>query len=309
MESGALLLIVAACGISWSIEKLSQRGVAGKIGSGAIIAFIVSSFIFFSFALFPKSVATPPYETAPHVQIKNIIKNNNIKNSIVLLPFVYEYHPHSILTVQDDPPHDKHGNLIAYSLDFPQVDVFLDDNLRKYYKGSKYETVWIFHQNEHDFQAEEIGFLENDGRFVVEFEAKAIPSSGLPHYILGVTPEFYKANYGIPEPGNIPFRFLGLLIEFKEGKENWYGFQHSVKNEGKYNFELGFVALTCATSFTIEINGEIVLTINPEIDPQKIQKIQFEGQLQKGRNRFRILPQKDGCVILDYLDMEIKQDN
>jgi hypothetical protein len=97
---------------------------------------------------------------------------------------------------------------------------------------------------------------------------------------------------------------MGLLIQFRKGRENWYGFEQTVVNSGRYKLDLGYVASSKATGFDIEINGKIIFSVDPKIDPTKAQKTTFEADLKKGRNKFRIIPKKDGCIVLDYLDVE-----
>ena len=138
--------------------------------------------------------------------------------------------------------------------------------------------------------------------FVVEFEVKVVPISGLPYFVLGIWPNYVENELGFFPGNNIPLRFMGLLVQFRKGRENWYGFEHSVVNSGRYELELGYVASSCATGFDIEINGVQAFSVDPKIDPSKNQTATFEADLKKGRNKFRIIPKKEGCIVLDYLD-------
>ena len=68
----------------------------------------------------------------------------------------------------DDPPHDKHGNLIMFSLSLPDDISDLDKNVLKYYSKSKYKAVYRFRKHlmkAGDFTVKKIDFIENDKPF------------------------------------------------------------------------------------------------------------------------------------------------
>lgn len=309
METGALFLVAAGCGISYVFELLKKNDLRSKILKGVTTGFIVSSIVFFSFYIFPMFVVKPPYKTPQNVRVKEIIEEKKIENSIVMISFSYLYSPYSPLNVQDHPPHDKHGNLIIASISAPGDISDLDKNILKYYKNSKYETVWIFEEDKvkkGDFKLREVDFMKNDDKFAVEFELKSFSSDGLPFYILPLWPNYVESDLGFFPGKDIPFRYMGLLIQFRKGKGNWYGFEHSVINSGGYQLELAYTASSCATAFDIEVNGVKAFSIDPKINPEEVQKAVFEAKLKKGRNKFRIIPEKDGCIVLDYLDMSLK---
>ena len=306
METGALFLVATACGISYVFELLKKNGIKEKIIKGVLAGGIVSSIVFFSFDIFPKFVPDPPYKIPQNVRVQQLIEEKKIENSIVMLPFGFLFQPFSPLSIQDDPPHDKHGNLIIYSISVPGETSDLDKNILKYYSSSAYKTAWRFEEDEKNkgnFTVRETSFIKNDDHFVTEFELKVIPTSGIPYFVLGIWPNFVEEELGFYPGSKIPFRLMGLLIQFRKGRENWYGFEQSVVNSGRYELELGYAASSCATGFDIEINGKIAFSIDPKIDPAKVQKTIFEADLKKGRNKFRIIPKKDGCIVLDYLDV------
>jgi len=306
METGGLFLVAVACGVSYVFELLNKNGLKEKIIKGFVAGSILSSIVFFSFDIFPKFVTKPLYKIPENVRIKEIIEERKIENSIVMLPFSFIYQPYSPLTIMDNPPFDKHGNLIIYSVSLPGDTSDLDKNILKFYSSSEFKTAWRFEEdkkNKGDFTVKEKSFIKNDDHFVTEFELKVLPTSGLPDFVLGIWPNYVNEEQGFLPGNSIPFRLMGLLVEFKEGRENWYGFEHSVVNPGRYSLELGYIASTCATGFDIEINGVNTFSVDPLIDPQKAQKAVFETDLKKGRNKFRIIPKKEGCIVLDYLDV------
>lgn len=308
METGALFLVAAGCGISYVFELLRKNDLKQKVIKGIVAGFIISSVVFFSYHIFPIFVTKPPYKTPQNVRVKEIIEEKGIKNSIIMLPFCVFFETYSPLTIMDDPPYDKYGNLIMQSVSLPEIVSDVDKNILKYYNNSQYKAVWKFDEdkkNPGDFKVRKLEFLENDDKFIVEFEVKSIPVSGLPYFSFPIWSDYVENELGFFPGKTLPLRYLGLLLQFRKGRENWYGFEHSVVNSGDYQFELAYVASSCATGFDIEINGKQAFTVDPKINPEEVQKTVFEAKLKKGRNKFRIIPKKDGCIVLDYLDMEL----
>ena len=107
MESGALFLVASACGISQVFDYAAEKkNVFGKLIIAACSGLIISGMIFFS-EMFVKKNLFENEKVYNLSKIIKIIEDNNIENSIVMLPFSYVFHFHSILNVQDEPPHDR----------------------------------------------------------------------------------------------------------------------------------------------------------------------------------------------------------
>jgi len=92
---------------------------------------------------------------------------------------------------------------------------------------------------------------------------------------------------------------LGVL--FRGGAENYYGFEHSVKNGGEYTIDLGIITTECLVEFFVEVNGIKTARYKPDKNGISNEKVSFWTKLKDGKNRFRIVPVIDGCIVLDYM--------
>ncbi|HRZ78928.1 MAG TPA: hypothetical protein P5044_02870 [bacterium] len=297
MESGALFIIAAACGFTEIYDSFIKRNSTGSLFlAGSLNGLLAASLIFFSVTIFPATIFKAfddAYE--PH-KIKQLLEYSSVKNSIVMLPFSLKFHFDSNLLLQDDPPHDKNGNLIIYS----GGDV-LDRNIQKFYKDTKYSDIYRIHKNDKGYSLEKLGFLDDDGIYNVEFESKFIPVMGEPYFIFTVFSNVPSSDFEYEPTDKVDMSMWGLGVLFRGGDRSYYGFEHSVKTAGEYELELSIVATECTVPFDIEVNGQIKSSYLPQKGPDRTEKIKFPAHLNAGKNSFRIMPQKDGCLILDRM--------
>jgi len=295
MESGALFLVVSACGISQVLDYAKDlKDVFRKLVIAACSGLIISAMIFFS-VMFVKKNLFENEKVYNLNKIKKIIEENNIENSIVMLPFSYLFHFHSILNVQDDPPHDRFGNLIMYSMGE------VDENIQKFYKDSKYCSIWRISEKNDEYLPEKLHFLEDNGSYKVEFELKFIPSAGQPFFVSPMLETHASSEFSYSPTENVRFSMNALGVLFQEGKDNYYGFEHSVKTEGEYKIELGIIATECLVEFFVEVNGIKTAHYKPVDKNIRNEMVSFTAFLKAGKNKFRIVPVIDGCIVLDYM--------
>ena len=112
-------------------------------------------------------------------------EENKIENSIVLTHFQVPFQPESILKLQDDPPFDRHGNLIIYSLG-PS-----DWNLLKFYSDKDFKEAWRIDLvsetgQKRTYSATKLDFIEDDGISYINFLAKDLPLRGKPQFLYGL---------------------------------------------------------------------------------------------------------------------------
>ena len=107
---------------------------------------------------------------------------------------------------------------------------------------------------------------------------------------------------------NFKFDDTGLFIIFNElGEESFYGFEHSVKNEGIYDFKLTVVPATrCRLKFHVEVNGVKSPSYQHPETPWDgfSQSLEFSAELKKGKNKFRIVPEAAGCMIVSDMILQ-----
>lgn len=295
IESGALFLIVSACGISQVIDYADKlKSVWGKLLVTLCLGLIISGMIFFS-VMFVKRNLFENKAVYNLEKIKTLIKENHIENSIVMLPFSYLFHFHSILNVQDDPPHDRFGNLIMYSMGE------IDENIQKFYKDTKYCSIWKISENNDEYSLEKLHFLDDDGSYKVEFELKFIPSAGQLFFVFPMLETHDLSEFSYSQTENVRFSMNALGVLFRAGGYNYYEFEHSVKKGGDYTIDLGIIATECLVEFFVEVNGIKTAHYKPDKHGISNEKIPFQTKLKDGKNRFRIVPVIDGCIVLDYM--------
>jgi hypothetical protein len=298
-ESGALFLIASACGFNELCSLIKKHeGLKSKITVMTMNGIIMAAVINFSFLIFP-GILFKHKDSDDLMKIKDIIRENRIENSIVMVPFSFNFSFSSILSIHDDPPYDRYGNLVLYSA------VQLDENIQKYYKDSRFKNVYRIDRSEKEFVVRQIGFLENDGYSRVEFEGKHLPLSGSPKYVLmmhsGIPVDLFS--FVPDEKYEISFFTLALLFDGRG--DSHYQFEHSIKKEGGYKLEIKVINTKCSTGFDIEINGSKQTTYHP--DEEGVYKHSFFSPLNSGRNTFKIIPHDKGCLILDYMDISKTQ--
>lgn len=315
MESGAMILIPAACGFVEIYNKLiNKKDKLPKIAAVSMHGFVAGAlifFMFFSFPLFPKKL---PGLHNPAV-IEKIIEENNIKNSIVMLPFHLLFHFESILRLQKNPPFDGHGNLILYSRGEKS-----DTNLRKYYSEKDFEAIWKMEIEKEDiagdalanrvFRAEKLSFLEDDGIYYANFGHKMIPAEGQPQMVYVMDNSYNKILEDILGPyrsDNFKFDDQGLFIIFGEkAGQNYYGFEQSVKREGIYNVKITMIPTKCTPNFSVEINGikSAAYAHEDTGNDGSPYVLEFDGTMQSGRNKLKIVPEANGCLILSDMILQ-----
>ena len=298
LESGALFVIAAGCGFSEIYCFFRNRkGIRNQFAAGSFAGIFVSTLIFFAFFVMPHLlVKTDPPDNLKTV--KTLIEKENIKNSIILIQHTFTFHFYSILSIQDDPPHDKHGNLIIYSL-----GEILDRNIQKFYNGSKYSKIIKINKNDNDFSLSEVPFLENDDSYHAEIEMKFIPLRGKPKFVIGFLHIIEASFFDFKPTDNVNFSYGAQGILFDKSRENFYEFEHSVKNSGNYMVNIALVQTACTVKFSVMVNGTAATEFNPDNTGITIKMITFPSPLNAGKNTFRIIPHNEGCLILDYMNI------
>ena len=247
-----------------------------------LLAGLIVFFCFFILSAFCYKVGfgENPYE------IKKVIAENKIENSIVFTHFQVPFQTDSILKIQDDPPFDKHGNLIIYALGKS------DENVLKFYSEKDFKEVWRIDivseiNQKRTYKATKLDFLEDDGIYYIDFLAKDLPLSGYPQFHYGIfhmgnkfTEDFF--DYHPSELSN--FAGTGIVFGEPDGK-NYYGHEHTLKEGGTYDFKVTFVPTGCTTKFHVEINGIKSTTYdNANKENDSLPKtLEFTAEMQKGK--------------------------
>ena len=309
IESGAMILILAACGFVEVFEYLSEKNtVFSKIGAAALNGFFAGALVFFTFFVVPSFCYKVGFGENPY-EVKRIIEENKIENSIVFTHFQVPFQPESILKLQDDPPFDRHGNLIIYSLGLS------DANVLKFYSEKDFKEAWrIDLVSETDlkrrYSATKLNFLEDDGISYISFLAKDLPLSGNPQFVYGI---FGKGNpfteffFDYHPPEDSVFAGTGIVFGELDGR-NYYGHEHTLKEGGLYDVKLNFAATGCTTKFYIEINGMKTISYdNADHKSDSLpQTLKFTAEMKKGRNSINFVPEANGCLILSDMILQKK---
>lgn len=310
IESGAMILIAAACGFVELLEYLRNKNNKLSEWSAVFLkAVLIGSAVFFTFFIMPSFFYRNFGSDNPE-KIKKLIENNHIENSIVLLPEHGDFHFESILKFHKNPPFDEHGNLVVYSKGK------MDENLLKYYTKDDFKSVWKIeieseeYYQQRNFRAKELGFLENDGVSYVNFGKKITPTDGQPTLAYILTNSYNKiAEDFLGHYLSEGFKFdeVGLFIIFGELKEDgYYGFEHSLKDAGEYNFRLTMIPTHCTSDFYIEVNGIKSATYSHENNENDglPHRIDFSAEMKNGKNKFKIVPESRGCLILSDMVLQ-----
>lgn len=298
-ESGALFLIGAAYGFSEIYSYFERRKEKlYRFAAGSMKGILFAAVINFSFFIIP-NLLFKHSDSDDLYKLKKTISDNKIENSIVMLPFSFAFNFTSILSVQDNPPHDKNGNLIMYSL-----GELLDTNIQKFYKDTEYKEIWRVLKEEDGFKAANIGFMEDDGRSRIELEGKYFPLSGMPQFVLIMFPQMPAEPFHFKPDKRLETSLMLLGILFDGRKDSFHEFEHSMKNGGNFKIELKIIATECITGFDIEINGVQRVSYIPA-EKDGVEKTTFTSPLNTGRNTFKIIPHNNGCIILDYMDIAL----
>ncbi len=297
-ESGALFLIAAACGFSmvYGFFK-SQNTVFYKFIAGSLVGLVVATMISFSVFVFPNTLFKTNEPKELHT-VKSIIEEKGIENSIILMPFSLLFSFSTILNFHFDPPHDKKGNLVIFSLSH------LNENIQKFYKGKDYREIWRVDRDDRGvFNIVPLDFLDDDGRFRVEFEGKAIPLKGEPVFTKILFPDKEDKVFDFKPAEDINLSFAALGILFEDRDKSYFKFEHSVKSEGLYQMETTLLTTGCTVAFDIEVNGKRKGYFKPQTDQQEMVKFTFDAYLNEGKNSFSIIPvpRTEGCLVLDYM--------
>ena len=301
VESGAMILIVAACGFVGVLEYLfNKKNVFFNIGAVSMNGLLIGSIVFFTFFVMPSFLERNTFGDNQK-ELKKLISENKIEKSIVLIPFYFGFHSESILKIQENPPFDGKGNLIIYSLGK------LDENILKFYSEQDFKEVWRIDITsefnlKRSYSATKLDFKKDDGISYIDFAAKNLPVGGSPQFILGLIGSSNKftedfLGYRMPENSD----FYGTLIVFGEPNgENYYLLEHTVIESGIYNFKLDFVPTKCTTKFNIEINGvkSAGYDNSAHESDSMIKTLEFSAGMQKGKNSIKFVPEANGCLIL-----------
>ena len=307
IESGALILIVAACGFVGIFEYFSKKeAVFSKICAVSMNGLLIGAVVYFTFFIMPMFLMKSEYGDNPK-ELKKVIAENKIEKSIIFIPAQILYNSESILKIQDDPPFDNNGNLIIHH----HGDS--DENLLKFYSERDFKGAWridIASENgmKKTFSATKLDFKPDDGISYINFLVKDLPVNGSPHFIYATLfpgNKFveYFFNY-IPAEG--AFRpGLGVVFGEPDGK-NHYGCEHTLKEGGIYDVKLDFVPTKCTTKFNVEINGVKSASYdNSNHESDSVPKtLGFAAEMKKGRNSIKFVPEANGCLILSEMVLQ-----
>jgi hypothetical protein len=295
LESGALFLILSACGFSEIYQYFKNKGTSlSMFFAGSMTGIVVAVIITFSFVVMPGSIYkySSPHDLA---RIKNLIAENGAENSIILVPYAPGFNFGNIMSLHDDPPHDRKGNLIIYSL-----SVF-DENIQKFYKDTKYRAIYRIDKTEKGYQWVPLDFMDDDGVAGLLFPLKSIPVSGAPYFVYPLFEGAEDDRFSFVPSPDVNFHFVVMGVLFNGKGENFYGFEHSMKTEGLYDIYITLIVTDCTVDFHVEVNGEKRGVFLKGENPQKMRKLEFAAPLKAGRNSFKIVPLDDGCLVLDYM--------
>ena len=302
MESGAMILILAACGFVETCEYLFNKNKRfSKLAALSLSGMPVGLIVFFSFFVLPSFCYKMPFFDNPE-ELKKTINENKIENSIVFTHFQFLFQPDSILKIQDNPPFDRHGNLIIYSLGK------LDENILKFYSEKDFKEVWKIDvvsessDQRRTYSATKLGFLDNDNVYYIDFMAKNMPTSGLPKFVSGVMGQgnkFTEDFFGYHPSEKSVLWGVGIVFGEPDSK-NYYDVEHTLKEDGIYNIELIFVPTECTPNFHVEINGIKSASYNNsnKEDLSLPQSLEFTAAMRKGKNTIKFVPEANGCLIL-----------
>ena len=307
MESGAMILILAACGFIDVFEFLSEKAADfSKICACALNGFFTGTLVFFVFFIFPSFCYKVGFGENPY-EIKRLIEENKIENSIVLTHFQVPFQPESILKLQDDPPFDRHGNLIIYSLG-PS-----DWNLLKFYSDKDFKEAWRIDLvsetgQKRTYSATKLDFIEDDGISYINFLAKDLPLRGKPQFlygIFGMGNKFTEDFFDYHPPEKSVFAGTGIVFGEPDGG-NYYGHEHTLKEGGVYDVKTNFVATGCTTKFYIEINGmkSAAYDNSAHLSDSLPQTLEFSAEMKKGKNIIKFVPEANGCLILSDMILQ-----
>ena len=307
MESGAMILILAACGFVDVFEYLSEKAADfSKICAFALNGFFTGALVFFAFFIFPSFCYKVGFGENPY-EIKRLIEENKIENSLVLTHFQVPFQPESILKLQDDPPFDRHGNLIIYSLGLS------DGNLLKFYSDKDFKEVWRIDivseiNQKRTYKATKLDFLEDDGISYINFLAKDLPLRGEPQFVYGIFGtgnKFAEDFFDYHPPENSVFAGTGIVFGESDGG-NYYGHEHTLKEGGVYDVKTNFVATGCTTKFYIEINGikSAAYDNGNHLSDSLLQTLEFTAEMKKGKNIIKFVPEANGCLILSDMILQ-----
>ena len=262
--------------------------------------------VFFSFFVLPFFCRKALFGENPY-EIKRIIEENKIENSIVFTQFQVLFQPETISKLQDNPPFDRHGNLIIYSLGKS------DENLLKFYSEKDFKGAWrILVASEinqkRTYSLTKLDFMEDDGVSYIHFVAKDMPISGYPKFIYGIigpgnkfTEYFFK--YHPPATSN--FMGTGIVFGEPDGK-NYYGQEHTLKEDGIYDVKVTFVPTECTPKFYVDING-IKSAAYDNTNAENLSlphTLEFTAGMKKGRNSIKFVPEANGCLILSDMILQ-----
>ena len=183
----------------------------------------------------------------------------------------------------------------------------IPDKARCFYSERDFKEVWRIDiaseiNLKRTYSATKLDFKKDDGTSYIDFMAKNLPVSGLPHFILVTIGEGNKLTedflgYYTPQGSD----FWGTAVVFGEpdGK-NYYLHEHTVPQAGIYDFKLKFVPTKCTSKFNIEINGIKSTSFDNsghEADSQ-VKTLEFSAEMKKGKNTIKFVPEANGCLIL-----------
>ncbi|MCK5808255.1 hypothetical protein KAH37_04630 [bacterium] len=298
-----LLLIPAAYGFIWTVRHINF------VGKSAVIALQLSVFVLFSYTIMPaltKSYSERFWRTDRVVE--HFIEDMKIKNSVLFIP---PYYAATFLNLMENPPHDRHGNLIL--LDRDRENRYA---AAWYIEKGGYDSAFVF-----DYYPESKSLLLSEElidltpeQVYIEFEDKRLPLTGVPDY--GVT-------YAMSETDDkrfFPVKHLDDTLSLSNGsafamhfrkitEKSYYDFTYPLLIEGLYDISMRYLITECAGDFSFEVNGEKVADFSSGPGRQRGTTLDMQVKLRHGVNNFKIAAHSENsCLVLDFIKISVHYD-
>ena len=234
--------------------------------------------------------------------MERAIERENIQNSIVFIP---EEYASVFLNLMDNPPYDRHGNLIL--ADLGEENSFA---VAYYMEKKDFEGAYVidyYESLEHRTAVTPLYEAVRDAVWI-EFEDKRLPRSGIPDYGVNFAQseeedkKFYpvkQISVDVSEGSVFAMRF-GELNE-----KSYYDFSHPILDSGNYEITLYFVSDFCGNEFVFSIDGTNMGIFNTYSQEQTNGNFTLSHYLERGSHTFKITPRYgSSCLMIDAFYME-----
>lgn len=234
--------------------------------------------------------------------VERAIEKEGIKNSIVFVPNKYSS---VFLNLMENPPYDRHGNLIL-------LDLGEENSYAAAYYMSKqsFDGAYVVDYYSLIDVRTSVTPLYRITRDSInfEFENKRLPKTGVPDYGVNfaVSEEEYKKFYPVKQLVADVSGGSVFAMRFEELHEkSYYDFTHPVIEPGEYDIELFYVADQCGAGFSFEIDGTQKGSFSSYSNEQIRSVFRTSHYFEEGGHSFKIVPlQEKTCLMIDNFVME-----